>query len=228
LFKKDKYTCITEIGNKIKGSTELIENLYLTSNTALTEFSCLTDAVQFTKKDNVNIKDKIIIPYNRDLTNYNKTTFHQSIIDHTSINNSNGDLYNKITSNQKYSTTIKTLVYNDIFPKTTKTLLTAHYTSYIKTNLPQVTNSSYKQLIYYYAINEIAPVIVISVINSTYISSQLTIEINNSNNIIYKKYTIEQHVPKFVIYLTADLAAARPGRHCIYSISILYRLEISR
>jgi hypothetical protein len=33
----------------------------LTSDTALTEVSCLTDGIQFTKKDSVNAYDEIII-----------------------------------------------------------------------------------------------------------------------------------------------------------------------
>jgi hypothetical protein len=49
------------------------------------------------------------------LTNYNKVTFRQSIIDHTLINTPYCNLFKTITINQKYLTTIKTLVGDDIF-----------------------------------------------------------------------------------------------------------------
>jgi hypothetical protein len=116
--------------------------LYLVNNYQSTEFSCLSNGVLFTKKDSVNVIDKVIIPYSTDLTNlesrlttlesstnYNKIIFCQSIIDHILINNPNGNLFQTITSNQKYSTTMKTLV-EGIYPKTTHTFLTVYYTSY--------------------------------------------------------------------------------------------------
>jgi hypothetical protein len=75
----------------------------------------------------------------------NKTTFRQSIIDHTSINSPFNTLKETIINNQQYSTTIKTLVDDNVFPKTTHTLLTAYYTSYIET-LPQTTDYKYTEL----------------------------------------------------------------------------------
>jgi hypothetical protein len=54
--------------------------------------------IQFTKKDCLN--DKVIIPYGTDLSNYNKTTFRQSIINHTLINNPQINLYDKITNSE--------------------------------------------------------------------------------------------------------------------------------
>jgi hypothetical protein len=71
LFVMDKQTCITEIGNKVKGWTEINGKLYLTSNTGSTEFSSSADGIQFIKKDSVNWDDKTIIPYGIDLTYYN-------------------------------------------------------------------------------------------------------------------------------------------------------------
>jgi hypothetical protein len=111
---------------------------------------------------------------------------------------------------EKYSTTIKTLVRDNIFSKTTNRMLTVYYTSYIKTNFPQTTNSNYKQFIYYYVTSETNPAIVISVINSTILSSQLTIKIYKSNAAIHKEYTIRKGVPKVKTDLTVDLATARP------------------
>jgi hypothetical protein len=102
------------------------------------DFSFTENEVKFknTSELNPTTKDKeVIIPYGTDLTNYNKATFRQSIIDYTLINNPNGNLFQTITSNEKFSTTIKTTVGENVFPKTTNTLLTVYYTSYIDTVL---------------------------------------------------------------------------------------------
>jgi hypothetical protein len=72
VFLKGKQTCVTKIGNKWKGSTELIGKLYLTSSNQSTEVSCLSDEIQFRKKDNAN--GKIIIPYNKNIP----TTFNSN------------------------------------------------------------------------------------------------------------------------------------------------------
>jgi hypothetical protein len=116
MFLMDKQTCITEIGNKIKGLTNLIGKLYLTNNNQSTEVSCLLDGIQFTKKDSPN--DKVIIPYGRDLTSFYKTTFPQSFLDNGTINNPQINLYDKITKGQKFSTTIKTTIGENVFRKT--------------------------------------------------------------------------------------------------------------
>jgi hypothetical protein len=165
--------------------------------------------IQFTKKDRLN--DKIIIPYGTDLTNINKATFRQSIIDNATMNNPQVNLYHKITNSQKFSTTIKTSVGETVFPKTTHTLLTVYYTSYIKTDLSQFIN---KPLIYYYCTDETNTAIQIYVMNSGYPSPQIVIAINNSDcsNSLYKSYRISESEPKVVIDLTADLAAAREGK----------------
>jgi hypothetical protein len=67
MFLMDKLSGAIEICNKIKGTTNLIKKLCLTNNVGSIEFSCLSDGIQFTKKDSLN--DKIIIPYESDLTN---------------------------------------------------------------------------------------------------------------------------------------------------------------
>jgi hypothetical protein len=173
----------------------------------------LSDGIQFTKKDNPN--NKITIPYGIDLTNYNKTTFRQSLIDQTSINNPHGDLYDKIINSQKFSSPIKTRVSDDILPRVANTMLIVYYTSYIHTVLPQVTDSTYKPLIQYFCTNETYPVIKISVINSTATTPKLYIEIFDSSGAAYKQYIIRQYVPKVIIDLTADLAASRSGQEIV-------------
>jgi hypothetical protein len=183
-----------------------------------------------------DVNNEITIPYGTNLTNLesrlttlesgsgggssdnNKATFRQSLIDHTTMNNPNGNLFQTITSGQKYFTTMKTLVGDDIFPKTTNTLLTVYYTSYIKNNLPQVTNNQYKNLIQYYCTNETNAAIKIAVINSTYYTSpRFRITIFNSINAFYKDYIITPDESKIVIDLTADLAIAKPNKEIVYA-----------
>jgi hypothetical protein len=163
----------------------------------------LSDGIQFTKKDSPN--DKITIPYGTDLTNYNKATFRQSIIDHTLINSPYNTLKETITSDQKYAITMKTLVGEGVFPKTTNTLLTVYFS-----DIPQTTGSTYKSLIQYYCSNEEYPTIKISIVNSGTQSPELYIEIFENYGIIYSGYKITPNTPKLVIDLTAVLAEARP------------------
>jgi hypothetical protein len=110
---------------------------------------------------------------------------------------------------------MKTLVDNNVFPKTTNTILTIYYTSYIKTNIPEVTNNTRKILFRYYCTNKTYSGITISVINSTYnpteLPPQLHIAIYKSDNSTYKQYVVTADTPKQVIDLTADLATARLG-----------------
>jgi hypothetical protein len=95
--------------------------------------SCTKDGVKFA---NFSDTKSIFLPYGTDLTNIqnksttleNKATFRQSIIDHTTMNNPYNTLKETITSNEKYSTTMKTLVDENIFPKTTHSFLTCYYT----------------------------------------------------------------------------------------------------
>jgi hypothetical protein len=196
-------------------ATTITGKLYLTNSISSTEFSYLSDGIQITKKDSVNANDKVIIPYGTDLTNYNKTTFRQSIINHTLINNPQINLYDKITSGEKFSTTMKTLVGNDIFPKTTNTMLTVYYTSYIKTNVPKVTNTTRKALLRYYCTNATYSAITISVINSTQTDPQLHTAIYNSDSTNYKQYVVTADTPKQVIDLTVDLGEARQGEKMV-------------
>jgi hypothetical protein len=125
--------------------------------------------------------NQLIIPYGRDfrtlpylesrVVRLELITFRQSIIDHTIIITPYCDLQDKITNNQTFPTTIKTSVGEDIYPKTFDTFLTAFYTSYIKTSIPQTTNTTKKPLLYYYCTNQSHPAIIFSVVNSTYYTS---------------------------------------------------------
>jgi hypothetical protein len=153
----------------------------------------------FLKENNVTIEDiKHTI---------NKTIFCHSIIDHTTMNNPNCTLKETITNNQTYPTTMKTVVDDNVFPKTSNTFLTCYYTSYIQSNIsPSILR---KPLLRCYCTNQ-NKAIQISVIGTTYFGlSQLYIEIYNSSGDIYNAYTITTSEPKVVIDLTADLAAAR-------------------
>jgi hypothetical protein len=69
----------------------------------------------------------------------NLITFRQSIIDHTSINSPFNTLKETIINNQKYSTTMKTVVGEDIYPK-----LHTHYL--LSTTLHTLKLNSFKLL----------------------------------------------------------------------------------
>jgi hypothetical protein len=94
-------------------------------------------------------------------------------------------------------------------------MLTAYYTSYIKTNVPQTTNTTRRQLLQYFSANDTYIAITISVLNSTQTDPQLNIKIANKFGNLSKEYTITQNEPKVVIDLTADLAAAKPGEEIV-------------
>jgi hypothetical protein len=165
----------------------------------------------FNIKNNNNNKE-ITIPYGTDL---NKTAFRQSIIDHTLINSPFNTLKETIGGGQ-YPTKMKTLVGENIYPKTTHTLLTAYYTSYIEI-LPQTTDNQHKRLLYYICTNTMYDAIQISAVNSTYYElPQLYIEIRGIYGGLHKSYTITASEPKVVIDLTAELAAIREGEEIIY------------
>jgi hypothetical protein len=107
-----------------------------------------TDDNNFNIKKNEN--NKITILYGTDLTNLetrlttlqsgsgsgsnNLITFHQSIIDNTVVYNTNNVLYSLIMSDMQFQSPIKINVGDNVYPKTTHTLLTAYYTSYIDSN----------------------------------------------------------------------------------------------
>jgi hypothetical protein len=110
---------------------------------------------------------------------------------------------------------MKTVVGESIYPKTTHTLLTVYYTSYIET-LPQTTINQHKQLVRYKCTNTMYEAIIISAVNSTYYASpRLYIEIRGNYGDIHKSYTITASEPKVVIDLTAELAVTRPTQEII-------------
>jgi hypothetical protein len=152
--------------------------------------------------------DESTVPLNIYLNNYNKPSFRQSIIDHTSINTPYNSLKETITTGQKFSTTIKTIFGGSVFPKTTHTLLTCYYTSYIET-LPKTTDPIRKPLVKYFCTNEKYTAFEITVINSTVLTAQLAVRIYDSEDFLYKLYYVTQIEPKVVIDLTDDLAKCR-------------------
>jgi hypothetical protein len=98
-------------------------------------------------------------------------------------------------------------------------MLTVYYTSYIKSNISEVTNNTRKILFRYYCTNTTYSAITISVINSTYnpteLPPQLHIAIYNSDSTPYKQYIVTADTAKQVIDLTVDLAEARPGEKIV-------------
>jgi hypothetical protein len=200
--------------------------LYLTNDTEIVQVVSEKNEIQIVKTVGENNGKEIIIPYGTDLTNLESrltslesrsggsSSFRQSIIDNVIINNPTNTLKDIITNNQDFSTTIKILVGEGIYPKTSHTLLTVYYTSYIDTILPVVNNSFFKTLLYYRSSQSSSAVIQISVINSSTIDPQLYIKIyNTSTRSVYKEYRITKNEPKVVIDLTTDLAVARPGQY---------------
>jgi hypothetical protein len=158
---------------------------------------------------------KIIIPYGTDLTDYNKTTFRQSIIDHTTVINPYGDLYNKITSNQKYPTTIKTTVNENILPRMTNTTVIYYYSSYINTVLPQTTSTTSKTLVQYFCTDEKYPAIKFAVCNSTEISPRLSLMVYDKTGNRKMDYIVTHDQPKYVLDLTYYVNTIRPGEEIV-------------
>jgi hypothetical protein len=127
-------------------------------------------------------------------------------------------LFDKIKDVTKFSTIIKTSVGDSIYPKTTHTLLTVYYSSYLKNNISQVTDNVRKHLVFYYTPTETYAAIIISILNSIlYASPRIYILISNLNGSKYKEYIITQTPPKVTIDLTADLGAARSGEEIIHA-----------
>jgi hypothetical protein len=89
---------------------------------------------------------------------------------------------------------MKILVGNDIFPKTTNTMLTVYYSSYIKTDVLEVTDSTRKPLVQYFCADDTYPAIEISVMNSTQTDPQLHIAIYKSDNTSYKQYVVTTNI----------------------------------
>jgi hypothetical protein len=160
-------------------------------------------------------ENEIVIPYGTDLTNYNKTTFRQSIIDHTLINSPWINMQNKITIGEKYFSPIKTSVCEDIYPKTTNTMLTVYYTSYIKANIPQTTDTTRKQMLRYFCANDTYPAFAISDLNSTYYDFPRLYVVIYNKGYLTKDYILTPNESKVGIDLTAELALYNPGEEII-------------
>jgi hypothetical protein len=150
---------------------------------------------------------EIIIPYGTDLTDYNKFTFFQSIIDNVIMGNPYGNLYDKITDGQKYPVTIKTIIGDTIYPRTTNTIITLYYSSYMDTL------QAHTDLLEYYTDNTgtAYPAITISIAKTSPSSSELILTIMYTNSTGYNQYKATKDTPKVVIDLTGDLAIVRPG-----------------
>jgi hypothetical protein len=73
------------------------------------------------------------------------------------------------------------------------------------------TNTTYKPLIQYFCVDETYPAIQISDLNSTELSPRFYIEIFYSSGTRRRDYIISANTPKFVIDLTAYLAATILG-----------------
>jgi uncharacterized protein YoxC len=98
----------------------------------------------------------------------NLITFHQSIIDNIIMANPYGNLYDKIISEQMYHTTIKTLLGDNIYPRTTNTILTIYYSSYIDTIFPKDTiTTANNNMFTFYSNSSTSTILMISIINST-------------------------------------------------------------
>jgi hypothetical protein len=106
--------------------------------------SCTENNLKFKNAAELNLETyhkEITIPYETDLinletrltnlengsgggsTDYNKATFRQSIIDHTSINSQFNTLKETIINGEKFSTTMKTIVGDNLFSKKLHTFL---------------------------------------------------------------------------------------------------------
>jgi hypothetical protein len=149
---------------------------------------------------------KIIISYG---TDFNKYRFCQSIIDNVIMGNPYSNLYDKITDGQNYPVTIKTIVGDTIYPRTTNTIITLYYSSYIDTL------QAHTDLLEYYTNSASAyPAITISITKTSPLQLILTIMYTDSTG--YNQYIATKNTPKVVIDLTADLAVVRPGEEIAF------------
>jgi hypothetical protein len=122
------------------------------------------------------------------------------------MGNPYGNLYDKITDDQKYPVTTKSIVNDNIYPRTTHRMLTLYYSSYI--DIVQGTNT---YLLEYYTTSE-TPYATIIISISKASTPQLKLSIKYTSGSSYKDYVVTQDQPKVVIDLTADLAVATPGK----------------
>jgi hypothetical protein len=116
LFNINKYNNQIYIGcNKslVTSGTRIRGNLYFEKDNFPKENIILAKGLRTSVSDNEVVFHKpgdtitdnsspnqVKLPFKTDLTNYNKTAFRQSIIDHTLINNPNGNLFQTITYSQ--------------------------------------------------------------------------------------------------------------------------------
>jgi hypothetical protein len=100
---------------------------------------------------------------------------------------------------------MKTVVCEDIYPKTTHTLLIVYYTSYLTTF-----STTFRPIISYYCENDYAAIII--QVSSYTGDPKLSIRIYASNNNLHKEYIVKANEPKVIIDLTAELAVAIPGK----------------
>jgi hypothetical protein len=144
---KEYYLYLGGYGLKLANVTDGIGNeIGLPPGFVVTHNS---DKLEITNQgDNIpSDSQKITIPYGIDLTDYNKYSFRQSIIDNVIMANLYGNLYNKITDSQKYPVTIKSIVNDNIYPRITHTMFTLYYSSYFNTVFPEGAN---RHLLEYY------------------------------------------------------------------------------
>jgi hypothetical protein len=123
-------------------------------------------------------------------------------------------VYATVTSNNTFPTTIKTTVRDTdpiIFPRTTNTLITMYYSSYVDNYIPVTESATNRSLVDYLPSDSPSaiPLFMIRVVNND--TPQLSLTILKTTGITYKAYTATKTTPKVVCDLTADLAAARPG-----------------
>jgi hypothetical protein len=83
------------------------------------------------------------------------TSFRQSIIDNV------GNSYDKITDNQKHPTFVKIFVGDNIYPRTTNTIFTFYYSSYIDTVFPEWSYEAPQRFLEYYNDSSTSPAIII-------------------------------------------------------------------
>jgi hypothetical protein len=140
--------------------------------------------------------------------------FHQSIINHTAMFTMYNGVYATVTSNNTFPTTIKTTVRDTdpiIFPRTTNTLITMYYSSYVDNYIPVTAGGEYRSLVDYFSSDSISatPLFMKRVVNN--VTPQISLTTLTGTGQTFKVYTATKETPKIVCDLTADLAAGRPG-----------------
>jgi hypothetical protein len=101
-------------------------------------------------------------------------------------------VYATVTSNNTFPTTIKTTVRDTdpiIFPRTTNTLITMYYSSYVDNYIPVTTGCGYRSLVDYFSSDSISatPLFMIRVVNND--TPQISLIILRTTGLTYKAYT---------------------------------------